>query len=231
MTVTTLPSALLRSPAKLLSDIAEERELGARSAHLLILNIVLFSLSGALMGSVGGMQQALASSGKMPLLFLLTMAITLPTLHIVNLAYGANHSLGQLVNILLGTLACTGTVLLACAPITTFFLISGCEYSFFVLMNVAVLGMAAIFGLRFLTKGMAFVDNRTSGPETAPVRQKILAAWILIYAFVGCQLSWTMRPFFGNPEQQFEFFRKSDKSDGNFYTAITKKAFRSLGVD
>ncbi len=41
---------------------------------------------------------------------------------------------------------------------------------------------------------------------------------LLLYAFVGTQLGWTLRPFFGAPNQPFELFRKG--RTGNFYENI-----------
>ncbi len=50
----------------------------------------------------------------------------------------------------------------------------------------------------------------------------LLYVWILLFGFVGTQLAWTLRPFFGSPDQPFSLFRSID---GNFYGEI----LRSLG--
>ena len=47
----------------------------------------------------------------------------------------------------------------------------------------------------------------------------LLNVWILLYGFVGTQLAWTLRPFFGDPNQSFEIFRSIG---GNFYVNIVK---------
>ncbi len=44
----------------------------------------------------------------------------------------------------------------------------------------------------------------------------------LVYAFVGSQMAWTLRPFIGAPSMKFELFRQLG---GNFYTNI----FASIG--
>jgi hypothetical protein len=46
--------------------------------------------------------------------------------------------------------------------------------------------------------------------------------WIVVYAFVGSQMAWTLRPFVGAPGLGFELFRQPG---GNFYANI----FASLG--
>ena len=55
--------------------------------------------------------------------------------------------------------------------------------------------------------------------ETDPnvnLRSKILKLWLFLYGFVGSQLGWTLRPFFGSPGN-FELFRPRD---GNFLTGV-----------
>lgn len=48
-------------------------------------------------------------------------------------------------------------------------------------------------------------------------RINILRFWLGLYAFVGCQLAWTLRPFFGAPGQAFELFRPRE---GSFYLSV-----------
>ena len=45
---------------------------------------------------------------------------------------------------------------------------------------------------------------------------RILGAWLLGNMFLGCQLSWIMRPFIGSPGLPVAFFRP-DAFHGNFY--------------
>jgi hypothetical protein len=42
----------------------------------------------------------------------------------------------------------------------------------------------------------------------------VVAAVGLRFLFVGTQLGWTLRPFFGSPGEKFELFRNLD---GTFY--------------
>ncbi len=45
----------------------------------------------------------------------------------------------------------------------------------------------------------------------------VFKIWVIILAFVGIQLSWNLRPFLCEKNEEFKFFRKYD---GNFYTAV-----------
>jgi hypothetical protein len=47
----------------------------------------------------------------------------------------------------------------------------------------------------------------------------LLYIWILLFGFVGTQLAWTLRPFFGSPDKPFSLYRDID---GNFYAEIIR---------
>ncbi len=55
--------------------------------------------------------------------------------------------------------------------------------------------------------------------EGLETRMSVLRFWLILYAFVGTQLAWTLRPFFGRPDAPFELFREMQ---GNFYLDIVK---------
>jgi hypothetical protein len=111
-------------------------------------------------------------------------------------------------------------LLLSFAPIVLFFLLTTRQYQFFKLLNVGVFSIAGLVGVIFLGQGMRIVS--AGGEEGALARQNVVRLWILIYAFVGSQMAWTLRPFIGAPGLQFELFRQLG---GNFYANI----FASIG--
>ncbi|MFQ3619260.1 MAG: actin-binding WH2 domain-containing protein [Cyanobacteriota bacterium] len=57
-------------------------------------------------------------------------------------------------------------------------------------------------------------------------RLKLLRFWLVLYALVGSQLGWTLRPFFGAPGQAFQLFRQIE---GNFYSAVFNMILNFLG--
>ncbi|MEV4630420.1 hypothetical protein AB0J90_29570 [Micromonospora sp. NPDC049523] len=59
----------------------------------------------------------------------------------------------------------------------------------------------------------------STGTAQRPASMTLLYIWILLFGFVGTQLAWTLRPFFGSPGQDFAFFRSID---GNFYAEILR---------
>src|SRR6266702_4320041 len=78
-------------------------------------------------------------------------------------------------------------------PFTAFFLITGANYYFQHLLNVAIAGVAGLFGMYALHEGLSVVcEKRGVYPRKAPT---IMRAWAVLFAFVGIQLSWSLRPF------------------------------------
>jgi hypothetical protein len=54
----------------------------------------------------------------------------------------------------------------------------------------------------------------------------ILRFWLILYAFVGTQLAWTLRPFFGMPGSPFVLFRELE---GNFYLSLMQAIGEIMG--
>ncbi|MGK5680446.1 hypothetical protein [Actinoplanes sp. URMC 104] len=282
---------ILRDRQGIWQQIVEDRDLPRLTGQMLVSSVVALAVYGAVLGSFHSVLMALTSAGKLPLLFLATLAICLPTLYLFNLVFGARLSIRQSLSLVMVALTVTAMLALAFAPISLFFLITAPDYAFFKLLNVAILALSALVGLRFLTGGMQVLNQHgllapkaaepaapaavpaaaepvkplvaalapaesTNGaaaaPATAPaaapapvsqphllppgyahqpLRQApqrpagqqtppsmtLLYIWILLFGFVGTQLAWTLRPFFGSPDKPFSLYRDID---GNFYAEI-----------
>ncbi len=216
----TFVEAILRDRQRVFAEIRASQGLGEKMRAMVISSIVFLALYGAVMGSTHSLWQALSSAVKLPLLFLATLVICAPTLYFFNLVFGSNQSLSQNVALMLTAITVTAVVLLSFAPIVLFFLLTSSQYQFFKLLNVGVFAVAGIVGVLFLAQGMRAVS---AGPqEGARARQNVVRLWILVYAFVGSQAAWTLRPFVGAPSMRFELFRQLG---GNFYANI----FASIG--
>ena len=142
--------------------------------------------------------------------------ICFPTLFFFNVLFGSRSALKQHFVVLLTAVSVISVLLFSFAPITLFFLITTPDsYQFFKILNVCIFGVTGSFGVKFLYDGMQLLsqENETGkGTRTA-----ILRSWLLLYGFVGMQLGWFLRPFFGSPGSKFELFREVQ---GNFYLDI-----------
>jgi hypothetical protein len=110
---------------------------------------------------------------------------------------------------------------LSFAPIALFFWLTAPNYDFYKLLNVGILTITGVAGLSFLWQGMRHVQKS----EGMGVRSLILWVWIFVYGFVGTQMAWTLRPFFGAPGLPFEVFRDLG---GNFYMNVIQSVFALL---
>jgi hypothetical protein len=211
---------ILRNRRYFFVEIRDGVELRAKMRAMLISSIAFFALYGAVMGSTHSLWQALSSAVKLPILFLATLFVCAPTLYFFNVLYGSNQSLTQNVVLILTAITVTAVLLLSFAPITLFFLLTTGHYQFFKLLNVIIFTVSGSMGIIFLSQGMRIVS--AGGQTGDSARRWVLRLWMIVYAFVGSQMAWTIRPFIGAPSIDFELFRQLG---GNFYTNI----FASMG--
>ena len=54
----------------------------------------------------------------------------------------------------------------------------------------------------------------------------MLRAWLGVYAFVGIQMAWVLRPFIGQPGRPVTFFRED--TWGNAYVILFEIAWRTI---
>jgi hypothetical protein len=210
---------ILRNRHHFFTEIRDGIELRPKMRAMLLSSIAFLALYGAVMGSTHSLWQALSSAVKLPVLFLATLFVCAPTLYFFNVLFGSDQSLTQNVALILTAITVTAVLLLSFAPITLFFLLTTSQYQFFKLLNVAIFAVAGMMGVVFLAQGMRIVAGPHSGNDA---RKWVLRLWIFVYAFVGSQMAWTIRPFIGAPSIRFELFRQLG---GNFYTNI----FSSIG--
>ena len=212
---------ILRNRTHFFHEIRDGINLREKMRAMLVSSLLFFALYGGVMGSTHSLWQALSSAVKLPIMFLATLFICAPTLYFFNVLFGSNQSISQNIALILTAITVTAVLLLSFAPITLFFLLTTSQYQFFKLLNVAIFSASGTMGIVFLAQGMRIISS-SGGNEGADSRKWVLRLWMFLYAFVGSQLAWTIRPFIGAPSIPFELFRQLG---GNFYTNI----FASIG--
>ena len=190
--------------------------------NLITAQVVLISafafFYGAIMGSYNSLLQAATSGVKLCLLLFLTLLICFPSFYIVQLVLGSRVKIKQLAVMLLSGFLMTTTVMLAFAPIVLFFQLSADNYNFLQFIHVGVMVFSGFFGMR------AVLDALRNCFEESGIYPKIglsiFRIWVIIFAFVGIQLAWNLRPFLGTKELRYELVRK--ETQGNFYSAMIR---------
>jgi hypothetical protein len=209
--------------------------------------------------------QIVASMVKIPLLFYLTLLVTLPSLYVFNALVGSRLTLGTVVRLLVASLGVMVAVLASLGPIVAFFSVSTTSYPFMLLFNVVVCSVSGVLGLSFLLQTLhrlSILDSQASrtptaddrhaaveqrlteldsasgtppggaapewaGPASAldPVPNRVLGKhvktvfnlWVIVFALVGAQMAWVLRPFIGHPAMEFTWFRGRES---NFFQAV-----------
>ncbi|MGB7445267.1 MAG: actin-binding WH2 domain-containing protein [Coleofasciculaceae cyanobacterium] len=213
----------LRDRQKFIEDVSKGVRIESKIVGLLISSSVFFAIYGAIIGSFNGWLQMFSSAVKLPALYLLTLVICLPVLYLSDVMSGSYRSFKQYLALLLASMSLIGTMLFGFAPIVLFFRLSIDDYHFFKFLNVAIFAITGIVGVTGFAQSMSFLANQDFHK---PKQQSgIIKAWLVLYAFVGSQLGWTLRPFFGDPDQPFQLFRDLES---NFYLHILQTITRLL---
>ena len=192
----------------------------------LLLYTVVFGMAyGAIMGTFAGVTgerllQVLYSAVKVPLLLLATFAISLPSFFVLNTLLGVRDDFAAALRALVATQAGLTIILASFAPFTAVWYASSPDYNAAVLFN-GIMFAAASFSAQFLLR-------RFYGPLLARSdrHRLLLRTWLVIYAFVGIQMGWLLRPFVGSPDAPVQFFRAG--AWGNAYVEVFRKVVGAL---
>jgi uncharacterized membrane protein (UPF0136 family) len=219
-------TALLSDRKQFVEDIRQGLHLRTTIVALLLASLLLFAVYGAIVGAAHSAPQALASAAKLPALYLLTSLICFPTLYVFNVFFGSKLGLGEHLALMLSSLGIIALLMVSFAPITFFFLITSDSYPFYKLLNVAIFAVTGVIGVVFFYRSMVKITAQQDA-DNRDVRLQLLLLWLVLFAFVGTQLGWTIRPVFGDPGLPFILFADPR---GNIYADIVTSALQVFGM-
>lgn len=185
------------------------------------------SAAGAVIGMYGGLapdrfEQILYSSMKLPVLLLGTFVLCLPGFLTLNAMLGVAGDFPQALRAILRTQATISVVHLSFMPLVALWYVLERQHASAVMINAATLGAASLAAQLVLRR-----DYRSLIAGN-PVHRRLMWAWLVLYAFVGVQLAWVLRPYIGTPGMETAFFREDSWS--NAYIAVLGKARTALGL-
>ena len=216
---------ILRDRFDFFADIRDSVAMRHKINAMMVSCFVFLAIYGGVMGGRSGVLQMASSFVKLPILFLVTLIICAPSLYFFNLLFGSKQTISQNIALILTAMTTTSVLLLSLAPITLFFLLTTSEYTFFKLLNVAIFTVSGAMGIVFLRQGFQTsldVDN----PDGATARRIVFILWVILYAFVGSQMAWTLSPFMGDPDQPFMIVHQVG---GNFYSDVINSINELVG--
>jgi hypothetical protein len=194
--------------------------------HQTLIILVLAAFYGLIMGSYNSPLQALVTGIKVPSLLFLALFICFPAFYVIQYMLGSKMSILQMMNTILSGFVVFSTIMASFAPIVIFFMITGNNYSFLKLLHVGIFIFSGIFGMRTIIEALKYSCEKKSVYPKIGIN--IFKFWIVIFAFVGVQLAWNLRPFVGDKNLPMELFREKE---GNFYLAIFQSMGDLLGIE
>jgi hypothetical protein len=201
-------------------------------------------------------EQLLACAVKVPALFFLTLFVTFPSLYVFGALLGVQLTLKETLRLVFVSLAVNLAVLASLGPITGFFTLSTTSYPFMKLLNVFFFAVSGAIGLKVLSgmlsrlegpeilpplkqeiKKEAIEGQDISIQGVTPIvvdslwqprspGHRTFQVWLIIYALVGAQMGWILRPFIGSPDLAFQWFRARES---NIFVDITRSITELLG--
>jgi hypothetical protein len=228
---------LLQHPYNIPESLRLEKDLWQLCRLFLVISIVMAAIYGTMMGASNLIQgsemplgykllQILTTSIKVPVLFLFTLVVVLFPIYVSNAFVGERWTFRQTVAALLAACAVSTTVLASMTTVAYFFAFTSRSYDFIKLLHVVFFAYAGAVGIGYLVRCMDVLAQDCQ----RKARRDVLVIWLALYAFVGMQLAWELRPFVGSPTKPFELFRDHA---GNFYESVwySLQRFLETGFD
>ena len=209
---------LLRGAGDLLDEVTAGRSLFRGWLALSLLMILSAAAYGAVLGLWHGPRLALYVAAKLPLVLLLTSALTVPFSWAGAALLGLPLRFGQVVVLTFLALAAGSLLLAALAPVALLFTLSApppvpearTAHNLLYLLHTLFVGACGLAGTAVLRRGM-----RAFGK---PARA-VFFVWIAAFALVGGEVAWVLRPFVGSVYKPVVFLRP-DALDGNVYEFV-----------
>ena len=240
-----------KTDPELLAQGTEHLKLGTH----VVISVVLGLIYGASMGLYAVLsrttpvpEQLLASTVKLPALFFLTLAVSFPSLCVFSAMLGTRLSPLAALRVIVSAITVNLAVLASFAPITAFFTLTTTSYPFMKLLNVVFLAISGMIGLGFLMKALSRLEeayaaldepeareaadagggtvSTDAGRSQSTVARRLFKVWLIVYALVGAQMGWILRPFIGSPDLPFTWFRQRG---GNVFVDVLRTIAEMLG--
>lgn len=186
--------------------------------------VVVFSpIYGAVMGSFHFNSpertwQCVFAALKLPLLLFGTTALCMPGFFVLNTVMGLRDDFRAALQAIFAGQSGLSIALASLAPLTRVWYFSEGSYRAALLFNAGMLALATLAG-HIVTFRYYRPLVRRDGKHLW-----MAYAWLVLYAFVGIQMGWMLRPFVGDPTLPVAFFRGEPFS--NAYVVVFRLIVR-----
>lgn len=211
---------VLRLRDALYFDIKDDKMPWRVIGQMGLVALVCFMLYGFIMGTYNHFpEQSISGMIKLPIVFLISLLVCLLPLYLIGILLNLRMYFRQIAGLFIMGVCATSLVGVCMAPITAFCLFTikgGMRYNMLMILNVVILGIAGLVGVTYVLRGSRFMAKKRSQETGVQMKsRRVLWAWMLVYALVGIQLAWELRPYMGKDNLPFEIKRTSTR---DFYS-------------
>jgi len=205
-------------------DIKDDKMSYKAIGQMALVALACFMIYGFVMGTYNHFpRQSISSMIKLPVVFLISLLVCLLPLYLIGILLNLRLYFRQIAGLFIMGVCATSLVAVCMAPITAFCLFtvkSTMRYNMIMMVNVIVLGIAGFVGVAYVLRGSRFMAKKREQETGMPMKsRRVLWLWMLVYALVGIQLAWELRPYMGREGLPFELKRSST---GDFYSTTVQ---------
>lgn len=215
---------MLQHPEELSESLRRDDQTWKIIRIMFVIAVAMSAAYGTVMGATNLLQGSdlsglakfvmiTVTAVKVPVLFLLTLVIVIFPIYVSSAFVGTRFTFAQIAGYMVTACCVTSIALASMASVSFFFALTSTSYHFIKLLHVLVFAYAGVTGLTYL--GRALDEAAVLQNKSTPFGLRVV--WLALYAFVGTQLAWVLRPFIGNPNDPFQLFRPRS---GNFYESV-----------
>ena len=212
--------ALLRDRDVILGRITAGQDLAATMRVMVSAIAVAMAVVGAAIGTYRGDIQIAYAAIKLPLVLLGTAALSAPALTAIGAALGRRARLAADLALVTTALAFGALVLAACTPVILFGRAIDLPYHQMIILIVMLFSVAGIASVRIVMRALAI--------EASPGWRTAIAGLTVVFALVGGQLSWALRPYLVRPRATDVAF--VHPLEGSLYDSVMQTASSARGI-
>ncbi|MFA6027976.1 MAG: hypothetical protein WC752_03545 [Patescibacteria group bacterium] len=192
---TSIIKTLLKNKQEIYEYLFHEERWNKLTIKLLLISLFGIAFYGLVMGTyVDEWQHWFKISYKAILLIYGSIILCVPALYVFTSIAGSNHTLKQIVFLLLGALATVGIVFTGFLPIVWFFTFCTKDIVFIRVMHGAIIFLSLSFGLFYFQQGMNYQPDKIKKHGYFGV----LFLWMLVFSAVLLQMAIKLSPWFNS---------------------------------
>jgi hypothetical protein len=211
---------LLRDRDAIVARIVAGKDLMEITRTMIVTIAIAMAIVGAALGSSRGGIQIGYAAIKLPLVLIGTAALSAPALTAIGAALGRRSKLTADLALVITALAYGALLMSACTPLILLARALDLSYHQMILATVSMFAVAGCMSLRMVTRALAAEHN--------PGRNAALLGLCVVFALVGGQLSWSLRPYLLRPRTpEVPFLRETE---GSLLDAVTGAIRSARGI-